>query len=68
MKPLLKAPETNRLKLNCDAPPSNFAYKFNLRRYISDDAVVEVAYTLAVLASPIAALVGRCRLTLSNPS
>ena len=53
------------MKLKCDEPLANF----NLRRYIGvftvdaaalgldpDDAVVEVAYTLAVLASPVAAL------------
>jgi len=33
MKPTLKAPETKRLKLKYDELPSNFAFKFNLRRY-----------------------------------
>ena len=33
MKPLLKAPGTKRLKLKCDEPLSNNAFKFNLRRY-----------------------------------
>ena len=31
--PTLKAPGSKRLKLNCDEPLSNFAFKFNLRRY-----------------------------------
>jgi hypothetical protein len=33
IKPTLKAPGTNRLKLNYDALLSNVAFKFNLRRY-----------------------------------
>jgi len=33
IKPVLKAPGSKRLKLNCDIPLSNFAFKFNLRRY-----------------------------------
>ena len=34
IKPTLKAPGTKRLKLNNDKLLSNFAFKFNLRRYI----------------------------------
>ena len=33
-KPTLKAPGSKRLKLKHDGPLSNFAFKFNLRRYI----------------------------------
>jgi len=33
MKPTLKAPGTERLKLKYDEPISNSAFKFNLRRY-----------------------------------
>jgi hypothetical protein len=33
MKPVLEAPGIKRLKLNCDELISNFAFKFNLRRY-----------------------------------
>jgi len=33
MKPMLKPPETKHLKLKYDVPSSNFAFKFNLRRY-----------------------------------
>jgi hypothetical protein len=35
IKPTLKAPRTKRLKLKYDEPLSNFAFKFNLRRYIN---------------------------------
>ena len=34
IKPTLKAPGTKLLKLKCDKPLSNFAFEFNLRRYI----------------------------------
>ena len=34
IKPTLKAPRTERLKLKYDDPLSKFAFKFNLRRYI----------------------------------
>jgi hypothetical protein len=33
IKPKLKLPGTKHLKLKCDEPLSNFAFKFNLRRY-----------------------------------
>jgi hypothetical protein len=33
MKPMLKAPGFERLKLSCDELPSNFALKFIVRRY-----------------------------------
>jgi hypothetical protein len=33
MQFVLKAPGTTRLKLNYDSLPSNFAFKFKLRRY-----------------------------------
>ena len=33
LKPELKPPGTKCLKLNCVAPVSSFAFKFNLRRY-----------------------------------
>ena len=36
IKPTLEAPETKRLKLKSDGPPSNFAFKFNLRRYTKE--------------------------------
>jgi hypothetical protein len=36
IKPTLKAPGTKRLNLLYDKPLSNFAFKFNLRRYNTD--------------------------------
>ena len=33
MKPNLKPPGSKLLKLTCDGPLSNFAFKFKLRRY-----------------------------------
>jgi len=33
MKPALKAPKSERLKLTCDELLSTFAFNFNLRRY-----------------------------------
>ena len=33
IKPTLKAPGSERLKLKCDEPLSKFAFKFNWRRY-----------------------------------
>jgi hypothetical protein len=33
----LNAPGIKRLKLICDDPLSNFAFKFNLRRYTVDE-------------------------------
>ena len=33
MKPVLKAPGSTLLRLRCDGPLSNFAFKFNSRRY-----------------------------------
>jgi len=33
IKPKLKPPRTKRLRLKYDEVPSNFAFKFNLRRY-----------------------------------
>ena len=52
IKHTLKAPGTKRLKLNYDKLLSNLAFTIKLRRYIQG-RVVNV--------------VGRCRLTLSNP-
>ena len=49
IQPALKAPGTERLKLIYDGPLSNFAFKFNLRRYTKSEV-----WTTKV---------GRCRLT-----
>ena len=51
IRPTLKAPGTERLKLNHEELPLNFSFKFNLRRYIKVHMFV----------------VWRCMLTLSNP-
>ena len=51
MKSVLKAPGSMLLKLRYDGPLSNFAFKFDLRRYTTDGEL----------------LVGRCRWTVSNP-
>jgi hypothetical protein len=47
------------LKLKCYEPLSNFAFKFNLRRYTEE---VQTGYTFN--GQP---MVGRCRLTASTP-
>jgi hypothetical protein len=59
MNPMLKAPGIKRLKLICDAPLSNVAFNFELRRYILD--------ILYVYEQQREDTVGRCRLTISNP-
>jgi hypothetical protein len=50
IKPLLKAPGTERLKLKYEELLSNFGFKFNLRRYSKGGRFD-------------ASLVGWCRLT-----
>ena len=57
MKPVLIVPGPMLLKLRYDEPLSNFALSFDVRRYIQ--------YGYLVMFAPV---VGRCRLTLSNPS
>jgi hypothetical protein len=47
MKPKLKAPKTKRLILNCDELLSSVSFKFNLRRYCSDER--EHRYTMCDL-------------------
>jgi len=42
MKPTLKAPGSERLKLEHEKLHSNFAFNFNLRRYSEDDALCGV--------------------------
>jgi len=56
IKPTLKAPGSERLKLNCDILPPTSAFKSNLRRY-----------TVAGAALSREDVVERCSLTLSNP-
>jgi hypothetical protein len=65
MKPILKAPETKRLKLEYHKPLSNFAINFNLRR--CKWAEPGNALALRAVGLLFQTQVGRCRLTLSNP-
>ena len=52
MKPTVKEPGPKRLKLECDEPLSNFAFNFNLHRYIEVEeiALTESATKVAVEA------------------
>ena len=63
IKTNFKLPGTKRLRLKCDGPLSNFAFKFKLRRYNLDEF-----FAKRVGAIKRQYAVGRCRLTLSNPS
>ena len=58
------------MKLKYDEPLSNFAFKFNLRRYnlaeYVGNYVTSVPETVEVYLGGVK--VGRCSLTLSNPS
>jgi hypothetical protein len=58
----LIVPITKRLKLRYDNLLSSFAFKFNLRRYTA-----AAAGAAAASLHQMVALVGLCRLTLSNP-
>ena len=60
--PVLKAPMVQRLKLKYDEPPSNFAFKFNLRRYTT-----VLSYNAGESGGFKEIVVGRCRFTLTNP-
>jgi hypothetical protein len=55
MKPILKAPESKHLKLKHEKTLSNFAFKFNLRRF---NQAVQRARAADQLAKA-----RRCRLT-----
>jgi len=67
MKPMLKAPMTKYLKLEYDGLVSSFAFKFNLRRYNMAVARATLGAHGRIQRAHIRYLVGRCRLTLSNP-
>jgi len=64
IKPTLKAPGMRPLKLTYDKPLSNFAFKFNLRRYMKAEAPSKPTMPPKLL---YLSEVGRCKLTLSNP-
>jgi hypothetical protein len=64
------------LKLKCDEPLSNVAFKFNVRRYTEGRAKVAAGEAAAAAAEAADKLrtseernteVGRCRLTVSTP-
>ena len=67
IKPKLKPPETNRLKLKCDILLRTSAFKFNLRRYTMASEQSQTLFEAAFVQNEVdqAALVqaGRCRLT-----
>jgi hypothetical protein len=68
IKPTLKAPETKRLKLKYDELLSPFAFNFNLRRYSTASNAAHLLLELLGQHPAMRRVVGRCRLTLSNPS
>jgi len=63
MKPKFKAPGTKRLKPKCDIRLSNYALKFNLRRFIKEFVVGLSNVGTDARENKV----GWCRLTLSNP-
>ena len=60
IKPTLEAPGTKHLKLLFDEPPSNFAFKINYCRYMTEQQLFGVS-------GSDYDWVGRCRSTLSIP-
>ena len=63
IKPTLKAPGSKRSKLKCNILPSTYAVNFDLRHFNKDSTRAR-----HVLNRIVTLKVGRCRLTLSNPS
>jgi hypothetical protein len=59
IKPTLKAPGTKRLKLKFDILLSNFAFKFNLRRYIKAKSGKLVGMVAAGRVGAVAMIRGR---------
>jgi hypothetical protein len=60
-------PGTKRLKLEYDEPPSHFACNFNLRLYTTANIVSYLRFEEGPCDANVDK-VGRCWLTLSNPS
>jgi hypothetical protein len=54
------------LKLECDEPLSDFAFKFNVRRYMMETARAAGPRGAKSLRAG-AIMVGRCRFTVSKP-
>jgi len=67
IKPTLKPPATKHVKLICDILLSTFACKFNLRRYNRVTNPIKLTLAAEFSSLRVAASVGRCRSTLSNP-
>jgi hypothetical protein len=67
MKPTLKVPGTERLKLKYDRLLSNLPFKFDLRRYIVALDYDEAKHASAACRGAHCIEVGRCKMTLSNP-
>jgi hypothetical protein len=79
MKPNFKPPGTKRLKLRCEIMLSTSAFKFNLRRYTkgldvsahggrSYTEFQTTVFKFKTASGMEHSMVGRCRLTPSNPS
>jgi hypothetical protein len=54
IKPKLKPPETKRLKLTCDEPPSNFGFNFKLRPYtmvVTMEQILTMVFLLTLFAT-----------------
>jgi hypothetical protein len=70
IKPTLKAPGIKLLKLKCDKPLSNFAFKFNSRRYTEDaEAVIAVSKSFNIHAQVVGrveAVEGRSKVTVKS--
>jgi len=63
MKPKLKPPGTKRSKLKCGILLSTSAFKISLRRY--NEGYYKICKDRG--SCGLNTMVGRCRLTLSNP-
>ena len=69
MNPTLKAPGTKRLKLKNDELLSNFAFKFNLRRYMSTKLkriILKAAYYVVLAIVKAVLAVPRVLLKIAN--
>ena len=68
IRPTLKVPGYERLKLSYDGPLSIFAFNLNLRRYTEASEYADyMAEKLIAMPAMRRNQAGRCRLTLWNP-